>query len=222
MTLDAASFLLGARQVVTFQRGLVRGIRTPAVLVQRFDRTGDGRKLRLEDFAQILGRPQRRDFSGKYDGSFEELAAALGQHSARAQIDLLRLFQRIVAFALLGNCDCHLKNFSLLETPHGLRLAPAYDIVNTYVYGRQGYSTRFGLRIDDRLYPFDQLDRAVLSGLGERFGLPARAVAKTFTDLAGKKDALLRRLSPPDQARPDEFRALIVDTVASSYARVCP
>jgi serine/threonine-protein kinase HipA len=39
------------------------------------------------------------------------------KHSARPEIDLARLFRRLISFALIGNCDAHLKNFSLLETP---------------------------------------------------------------------------------------------------------
>lgn len=221
LSLEAARLLLGSDQVVQAERAVVRGIAKPALLVERFDRTAGDEKLRLEDFAQILSKPRRRDFSGKYDASFEDGAEAIKRHSARAEIDLLRYFQRIVAFALLGNCDGHLKNFSLLETDAGLRLAPAYDIVNTYIYGAQGYSTRFGLRINDRLYQFDQVDRSVLTGLGDRLGLAATAVTKTFADFALRKDRLLKIVSPEAHADADDFRHLFVDTVTASYLRIC-
>jgi serine/threonine-protein kinase HipA len=35
---------------------------------------------------------------------------------------------------LVGNADCHGKNFSLLYGPDGLRLAPAYDLMSTAIY----------------------------------------------------------------------------------------
>ncbi len=148
LSLRLARLLLGDNRVTRARRTIIKGIQTPCLVVTRFDRTKDNEKLRLEDFAQILAKPRLRYFSGKYDAGFEDGGDAIRRHSARAEIDLLRYFQQIVAYALIGNCDCHLKNFSLLETPEGLRLSPAYDIVNTFVYAPQGYSTEFGLRID--------------------------------------------------------------------------
>ena len=221
LSLELARLLLGRDQVAQAERAVVRGIAKPALLVRRFDRTAGNEKLRLEDFAQILSKPRRRDFSGKYDASFEDGAEAIRRHSARVEIDLLRYFQRIVAFALLGNGDCHLKNFSLLETDIGLRLAPVYDVVNTYIYGAQGYSTQFGLLIDNRRCQFDQVDRSVLAGLGDRFGLAETAVTKTFADFSQRKDRLLKIVSQEVHAGADDFRHLFVDTVTSSYLRIC-
>ena len=76
-----------------------------------------------------------------YDASYEEVAAVIKQHSVRPEIDVARFFRRLIVFVLVGNCDAHLKNLSLLETEDGLRLSPAYDIVNTALYAISG-STR--------------------------------------------------------------------------------
>jgi serine/threonine-protein kinase HipA len=75
-----------------------------------------------------------RDYAGKYDASYEDVAELIKSHSSRPLIDLGRIFRRLIVFALIGNCDAHLKNFSLLETPTGLRLSPAYDVVNTALH----------------------------------------------------------------------------------------
>lgn len=201
---------------------MVEGILTPALIVRRFDRTPEGEKFRLEDFAQILSKPQGRDYMGKYDAGFEDIGVAIQRHSARPEIDLLRYFQRIVAYALIGNCDCHLKNFSLLETADGLRLSPAYDIVNTYIYGAQGYSTRFGLRIGNQLHQFDRIDSELLTGLGLGLGLPRPAIARTFAGMAKKREQLFRLV--PSQVRIDEgdFRDDFADTLRASYLRIFP
>ena len=45
---------------------------------------------------------------------------------------MVNLFEVVLFSFLTGNADMHLKNFSLLEHPGlGMRLAPAYDLVNT-------------------------------------------------------------------------------------------
>jgi serine/threonine-protein kinase HipA len=222
LALKAARLLLGRNQVVEAEPAVVAGIPRPALVVRRFDRTSEGEKLRLEDFGQILSKPRGRDFLGKYDAGFEDIGAAIRRHSARPEIDLLRYFQRIVAYALIGNCDCHLKNFSLLETVDGLRLSPAYDIVNTYIYGAQGYSTRFGLRIGDRLRQFDQIDRDLLIGLGQRLGLPRPAIARTFEGFAKRRERLLGLVPPPERVEEYDLRDLFADTLRAAYLRICP
>ena len=222
LALKAARLLLGRDQVVEAEPAAVVGIPRPALVVRRCDRTPDGDKLRLEDFAQILSKPRGRDYLGKYDAGFEDIGAAITRHSARPEIDILRYFQRIVAYALIGNCDCHLKNFSLLETVVGLRLSPAYDIVNTYIYGAQGYSTRFGLRIDNELRQFDQIDRDLLTGLGLKLGLPRPAIARTFEGFAKRREQLLGLVPPPERVEENDFRDLFADTLRAAYFRICP
>lgn len=97
---------------------------SPAYLVRRFDRTPDGKKLRCEDFAQILGEDD------KYTGSMERIGKKIRELSAVSGLDVQLFFERVLMNFLLGNGDAHLKNFSMLESADGgLRLSPAYDIV---------------------------------------------------------------------------------------------
>jgi serine/threonine-protein kinase HipA len=97
---------------------------SPAYLVRRFDRTPDGRKLRCEDFAQILGEDD------KYTGSMERIGKRIRELSGVPGLDVQFFFERVLLNFLLGNGDAHLKNFSMLESANGeLRLSPAYDIV---------------------------------------------------------------------------------------------
>ncbi|MCH8112477.1 MAG: HipA domain-containing protein [Proteobacteria bacterium] len=223
LSLRLARLLLGDSRVTRARRTIIKGIQRPALVVTRFDRTKNNEKLRLEDFAQILTRPRLRDFSGKYDAGFEDGGDAIRRHSTRPEIDVLRYFQQIVAYALIGNCDCHLKNFSLLETPEGLRLSPAYDIVNTYVYAPQGYSTEFGLRIDGMRHELEAIDQPVLTRLGTNLGLPPRAVAGVFLEFAKKRKKVAATIIPPrGMDRDDDYRGFYADIVASAYVRICP
>ncbi len=97
-----------------------------AYIVQRFDRTEDGKKLQQEDFQQLL---EKKD---KYDGSYEQIANFIRKYSDTPERDLLKLFERALLFFVLGNGDAHLKNFSLIRTEEkGYHLSPAYDIVNS-------------------------------------------------------------------------------------------
>ena len=164
--------VLGKDEVTGFTLSQVAG--EGALIVTRFDRGPKGEKLRLEDCAQILVKPRGRDYGGKYDSSYEEVAALINEHSSRPLIDLARFYRRLIAFALIANCDAHLKNFSLLETEAGLRLSPAYDVVNTVIYDR--FEANFGLAIDGKRRHIEELDGALFRRFGRSTGLSERAV----------------------------------------------
>jgi serine/threonine-protein kinase HipA len=56
--------------------------------------------------------------------------------SSDAAADVDELIDRVAFNYLVGNADAHAKNFSLLQTDGGIRLAPAYDVVSTHAYPR--------------------------------------------------------------------------------------
>lgn len=203
LSLRWASAVLGRGEVTAFAPGQVSVVNETALIVTRFDRTPDGTKLALQDFAQILCKPRGRDYSGKYDASYEEAAKVVADHSARPDIDRLRFFRRLIVFALLGNCDAHLKNFSLLETDTGLRLSPAYDIVNTALY--DAYDQVFGLAIDGQKRQLDSLTRARFEAFGRAIGLPKAAIATAFSGLRRSVAAAKPLLTPPPGEPPDGF-----------------
>lgn len=205
LTLKLCRDLLGRDAVTDAHRDIVQGLSRPALLVRRFDRGAHGEKYRLEDFAQLLNKPRGRDFNGKYDASFEDCARVIRAYSVRAEVDLLRFFERIIVFFLLGNGDAHLKNFSLLETTDGLRLSPAYDVVNTYVYGARGFTTRFGLRIGDAVLQHDQVTGAVLSQLGHDIGLSKTAVPYTVERFRKPIQKALAEIPAPSDRDDDLF-----------------
>lgn len=203
LSLRWAAAVLGQEEVTAFALGHVAVVDESALIVSRFDRTGDGEKLRLEDFAQILCKPRGRDYTGKYDAGHEDVAGVIRDHSARPDIDLDKFFRRLIVFVLVGNCDGHLKNFSLLETPTGLRLAPLYDIVNTAFYDK--YDQNLALLIDGRRVQRDTVTRPLLEGFGRGIGLPERAIAQAFADLQRRIGRASSVLAPPQGEPPGGF-----------------
>ncbi|HXT82162.1 MAG TPA: HipA domain-containing protein, partial [Acetobacteraceae bacterium] len=199
LSLRWTAAVLGPAEVNTFTVDAVGS--EHALIVTRFDRTEDGGRLRLEDFAQILRKPRGRDYAGKYDSAYEEVAQVIKDYSARPQIDLARLFRRLVVFALVGNCDAHLKNFSLVETESGLRLSPVYDVLNTALY--EAYDQRLALAINGRKVQLDTVTRGLLEDFGYGIGLPPQAVTQAFTDLRKKVLNASGILTPPKGEPPE-------------------
>jgi serine/threonine-protein kinase HipA len=203
LSLRWSAALLGDDEVNTFTQGQVSKIDETALVVTRFDRSATGEKLRLEDFAQILVKPRGADFAGKYDAAYEDIAAAIKIHSVRPEIDLLKFFRRLVVFALVGNCDAHLKNFSLLETPQGLRLSPAYDILNTAFY--DGFDQNIALSIDGAKPHLDAVTWPLLVSFGRSIGLSQAALDQTRADLKARVPKAASILEPPRGEPPDGF-----------------
>jgi serine/threonine-protein kinase HipA len=104
-------------------------VRGNAFAVKRFDREGDSR-IHIEDFAQVLGVSPR----DKYTGANYETLARVIQHLSGIE-DLKEFVRRLVFLVAAGNGDAHLKNWSLIY-PDGrsARLAPAYDLVPTFIF----------------------------------------------------------------------------------------
>ena len=218
LSLRWSAAVLGAREVNSFVLADIPHVNELALVVTRFDRTAKGEKLRLEDFAQILSKPRGRDYGGKYKAAYEEVADMIRKHSARPEIDLARLFRRLISFALIGNCDAHLKNFSLLETPVGLRLSPAYDILNTAMYG--GLDQTLALTIDGRKIHLGQVDGTLFRAFGREIGLNDHTIEQIFSDLRRqvKKAALV--IQPPNAEGPDGFLTRYAEIVSNACLRI--
>lgn len=216
LSLRWCAALLGKEEVNEFEIGTVED--KTALIVTRFDRTTDGGKLRLEDFAQILSKPRGRDFSGKYDASYEDVAAVIKEHSVRPEIDLAKFFRRLVVFVLVGNCDAHLKNFSLLETKDGLRLSPAYDILNTALY--QTLDQNIALSVAGKKPNLDQVTRAVLEKFAKSIGIAPSAINQIFSELKRGVQRAANIIQPPQGEPPDGFVHRYQEIVSRACLRI--
>ena len=101
-----------------------------ALAVKRFDRTDDGGRIHVEDFAQVFGvYPDRKYRHASYKNIAEVIWAEVGEEGIKEFV------RRIVFNTLIGNADMHLKNWSLIY-PDGRNaaLAPGYDFVSTISY----------------------------------------------------------------------------------------
>jgi serine/threonine-protein kinase HipA len=212
--------VLGPDEVTAFRLDRVAALDEMALIVTRFDRTADGRKLRAEDFAQILCKPRGADYAGKYEASYEDVAGVIRARSARPEIDLARLYRRLVAFVLVANGDAHIKNFTLLERPEGLRLSPVYDVVNVGVYAGEGFTQRFALAIGGEHVTLDAITRPLLVGFGERIGLSKAVISGTFTGLKAKARQAEKLLPAPDDEGRDPFGARYTDIVRNACRKL--
>jgi len=101
-----------------------------AFAIRRFDRPEPGRRVHMEDMAQVLGLYSDE----KYDKYNYETVANIILRVAGLE-SLQEFVRRLVFNIAIGNADAHHKNWSLLY-PDGVHatLSPAYDFVSTLQY----------------------------------------------------------------------------------------
>lgn len=98
--------------------------------VERFDRAAGGRRIHMEEFAQVLRYEPRNKYGKGVGKDFVDMLRIVDQLSAQPAQDVQEFVNRFVIFIVMGNTDAHLKNWALLY-PDGVHpvLAPLYDPV---------------------------------------------------------------------------------------------
>jgi len=188
LTTIAATALLPDDVVVDLEISDVENIHGPCLLVRRFDRTPSGDKIHFEEFNQLLDRTANE----KYEGSYGEMAMFMQRHQqSRREEEIDRLFRRILACILLGNNDAHMKNFGLLHTAEGFRLAPFYDVVAAALY--PDYKGSLALRLGEGKNPLDlaSFGPKHLTALVESFQLSPNALKLAVADLGRRLPSAL-------------------------------
>ncbi|MEQ1723272.1 MAG: type II toxin-antitoxin system HipA family toxin [Pseudobdellovibrio sp.] len=109
-----------------------------SLLVERYDREqsdNQWKRLHQEDFCQALGVSGKKKYQIEGGPSAVDCVNLISLRSDDALEDTNSLIRWLIFNVLIGNCDAHAKNVSLLRQPNGIwGLAPLYDLVATRIY----------------------------------------------------------------------------------------
>ena len=177
----------------------------PFLVIDRYDRipiagpSGEQiLRLHQEDFCQVRGVVPTQKYEIEGGPMLAEIAESIRSYSSTPAKDLLRLARWAIFCALCGNADGHAKNLSLVYSPHGLRLAPFYDLVCTRAFEGLAPSLAMaigGERNSDRLRLHHFHDLA--TGLGIQ---PRKVESEVSRMLANVDDAFARASAELEQA----------------------
>ncbi len=179
------------------------GLGNPVLAVERFDREVshvDGRlvvsRCHQEDMAQALGVNGGSKYAELDGGSIHVMAELLKRHGARPANDVAGLAQTACLNYLVGNCDAHLKNFSILHEGRDrdggalVSLAPAYDVVSTTYF--PNHPRRLAMRLGDAR-TIDEVTPDSLHALAADLGIRGSALRRLARPLVeGMVDGVRR------------------------------
>ena len=135
--------------------------RYSTLVVERFDRDGDGNRIHQEDFAQALGTREKYQRDG---------GPSLKECFTRSGVGGWELWEQVMFAWLIGDEDKHAKNFSIQYPTGGARrLAPVYDAVCTLAYPEldRGMAMRIGSAWHVR-----EVDAGAIRNEASKCGLP--------------------------------------------------
>lgn len=164
----------------------------PMLAIRRFDRVIDEScilydglsspdRLHQEDFCQALGIERSKKYEAgvnDYPKMISECIRAVSAHPLQ-DVEALALFMTFCY--LIGNCDNHMKNLSIVFSRdyQTLRLAPFYDLACTTMYA---LDREMGLRIGSTRV-IDKVVREDFALLGASLGVGARRMLRLLDDM---------------------------------------
>ena len=153
---------------------------TMAFAIARFDRDPTGKRIHIEDLAQVRGFYDNE----KYTGSFETVGALTYRN--RDLVSLREFVRRLTFNVLIGNGDAHLKNWSLIYLDGRVpSLSPAYDLVSTAPYASPNDPDDFGLSFGGTKV-IERVGRTAFRQFQARLGVAASEVLEVVDDTVAK------------------------------------
>lgn len=193
----------------------------PYLIVTRYDRdptTEPVRRLHQEDLCQALGKlyiEKYQQDGGPGTGDAMEL---IGKASAGPARDRPQFWLALVLNVLIGNCDAHGKNYSLLYDSRAPRLAPLYDLVSTVAYDE--LTSRLAMSIDGATH-LDDVNLSAWRELAREVGFAPRFLEQRMTPFVERLRGVALELGAEPQ-HADPIVGEIANGISERATRLLP
>lgn len=187
----------------------------PYLVVTRYDRDltqEPVRRLHQEDLCQALGKLYIEKYQQEGGPGVVDAMALIDDASSAPARDRPQLWLALVFNVLIGNCDAHGKNYSLLYDSRAPSLAPLYDLVSTAAYDE--LTPRLAMSIDGAR-KLEEVDHAAWRRLAEEIRFAPRFLEQSMEPFVAR----LREAVPGLAGKPEHSHEIVREIAAGIATR---
>ncbi|PBC74233.1 type II toxin-antitoxin system HipA family toxin [Fibrobacter intestinalis] len=156
------------------------------LLIERYDRIfKDGKLSRIhqEDVCQALGILS--DYKYQNDGgpSIADIYNLLKEKTSIPLLEMRAFLQYVLFNFIIGNCDAHGKNYSIMYKNNSIKLTPVYDTVCTLAYPNLANKLSMKIGKHSEIRKVNKEDFAILA---EQLGLKTKIIIDAYLEVFGK------------------------------------
>lgn len=155
-------------------------------VVERYDRIKEAdsiHRLHQEDFCQALGIMSTSKYQNDGGPGIADIFNTILKVCTVPALESQKFLRYVLFNYLMGNCDGHGKNYSLLYKNNRLELSPLYDVVSTIIY--PGLTEKLSMKIGKH-YEIQKVTQEDFSLLAESLNIKYSVLSKIFDDFARK------------------------------------
>ena len=155
-------------------------------VVERYDRIKKDdfiQRLHQEDLCQALGIMNTSKYQNDGGPGIADIFNTIKKNCTVPALETQKFLSYVIFNYLIGNCDSHGKNYSLLYKNKCVELAPLYDVVSTVIY--PGLTEKLSMKIGNH-YDIKKVSKEDFSLLAETLNIKGSVLSKIFNNFESK------------------------------------
>lgn len=183
-------------------------------VIERYDRIKDGnliQRLHQEDFCQALGIMSTSKYQNDGGPGIADIFNTITKVCTVPALETQKFLRYVIFNYLMGNCDSHGKNYSLLYKNNRVELSPLYDVVSTVIY--PGLTEKLSMKIGKH-YEIQKVSKEDFSLLAESLNIKYTIFQKIFDDFGKKYISAFEELKADEKVSADILNSIfeVVET----------
>ena len=178
-------------------------------VVERYDRIKEAdsiQRLHQEDFCQALGIMSTSKYQNDGGPGIADIFNTILKVCTVPALESQKFLRYVLFNYVLGNCDSHGKNYSLLYKNNRVELSPLYDVVSTIIY--PDLTEKLSMKIGKH-YEIQKVTQEDFSILAESLNIKYSVLSKIFDDFAKKYIPAFEELKDDEKISRDIVNSIL-------------
>ena len=178
-------------------------------VVERYDRIKEAdsiQRLHQEDFCQALGIMSTTKYQNDGGPGIIDIFNTILKVCTVPALESQKFLKYVLFNYVMGNCDSHGKNYSLLYKNNRVELSPLYDVVSTIIYS--GLTNKLSMKIGKH-YEIQKVTQEDFSLLAESLNIKYSVFSKIFDDFAKKYITAFEELKDDEKISRDVLNSIL-------------